>query len=124
MPLPRLRTAGLSQAKATYLRELAKHFASGKIVPRRFASMSDDDIRSVLVEVKGIGNWSVDMFLMFGLNRPDILPIGDFAVRKGMAHFFEKKLPLKDRDLVALAEPWRPYRTVASWYMWRVSESL
>ena len=77
----------------------------------------------MLLVVKGIGAWSVDMFLLFGLNRPDILPTGDLGVRKGMRTYFGLD-ELPDPELMErLASPWRPYRSVASWYMWRVAET-
>ena len=116
----RLRAVGLSVAKASYLRDLATHFAMGRVVPRRFTAMTDDEITAALTAIKGIGPWSVHMFLLFGLNRPDVLPVGDLGVRKGMMrHFRLRSLPAPGR-MQALAAPWQPYRSVASWYMWRL----
>jgi DNA-3-methyladenine glycosylase II len=122
--MTRLRSVGLSQAKASYLLALAEGFRDGQIQPRRFAAMSDGEISAALKQVRGVGQWTADMFLMFGLNRPDVLPVGDFAVRKAMTHFFSLRGRVKEARLVAMAEPWRPYRSVASWYMWRVSETM
>ena len=83
---------------------------------------SDDSVRESLKVVKGIGDWSVDMFLIFALVRPDVLPVGDLGVKKGMAaHFGTRGLPSEDK-MERLAEAWRPYRSLASWYMWRVVE--
>ena len=77
---------------------------------------------AALLPVRGIGPWSVDMFLMFALARPDVLPVGDLGIRKGMQrHFRLRRLPEADR-MVKLATPWRPFRTIASWYMWRLLE--
>jgi len=122
MPAARLRRAGLSVAKATYVRDLAARFASGAVDPRRFRRMSDDDLVELLTAIKGIGRWSVHMFLLFGLNRPDVLPVGDLGVRRGMQlRFGLPELPLP-RDMEELAAPWRPYRSIGSWYMWRVVE--
>jgi DNA-3-methyladenine glycosylase II len=122
MATPRLRGAGLSAAKAAYVRDLAARFASGAVDPRRFRRMSDDDLIELLTSIKGIGRWSVHMFLLFGLNRPDVLPVGDLGVRRGMQlRFGLGELPLP-RDMEELAAPWRPYRSIASWYMWRVVE--
>lgn len=123
VPAAKLRTAGLSRAKATYLLDLAKRFTDGTVQPRHFRDASDDEIADTLLEVKGIGQWSVDMFMMFGLNRPDVLPVGDLGVRKGVRTYFElDELPDAD-EMIELAEPWRPFRSVACWYMWRIAEN-
>jgi DNA-3-methyladenine glycosylase II len=115
----RLRAVGLSRGKASFLHDLAAHFADGRLEPRRFGRAADDELAAMLLAVKGIGPWSVDMFMMFGLCRPDVLPVGDLGIRKGMRlHFGLRALPEAPR-MRALAEPWRPYRSVASWYMWR-----
>jgi len=114
-----LRSVGLSRGKASFLLDLAAKFADGTVDPRRFARMGDAEIGDLLMAVKGIGPWSVDMFLMFGLTRPDVLPVGDLGVRKGMQlHFRLRALPAAAR-MEKLAAPWRPYRSLASWYMWR-----
>lgn len=121
-PVPALRGAGLSAAKASYLHALAARFSDGTVRPRRFRTAADDEIAAMLVGVKGIGRWSVDMFLIFGLNRPDILPVGDLGVRKGMERYFALSgLPGPDA-MRELAAQWQPFRSIASWYMWRVAE--
>lgn len=121
-PMDRLRAAGLSRGKALSLLDLASHFADGRVAPRRFRGATDEEIADMLLPVRGIGPWSVDMFLVFGLNRPDVLPVGDLGVRKGMQLYFgTRALPKPDR-MEKLARPWRPYRSVASWYMYRVVE--
>lgn len=118
-----LRAAGLSGAKAAALKDLARHVAEKKVVPARLHTATDAEIAAMLLPVRGIGPWSVDMFLMFSLARPDVLPIGDLGIRKGMQlHFGLRKLPEAKR-MLQLAAPWRPYRTIASWYMWRLLES-
>ena len=118
-----LRAAGLSGAKTAALKDLARHVVERKVVPAKLAKASDEDIAATLLPVRGIGPWSVDMFLMFALARPDVLPVGDLGIRKGMQrHFNLRKLPEAER-MIALAAPWRPYRTAASWYMWRLLES-
>jgi DNA-3-methyladenine glycosylase II len=112
----------MSGAKAAALKDLARHVAEKKLVPARLPALSDAEVAEMLLPVRGIGPWSVDMFLMFALARPDVLPVGDLGVKKGMQrHFRLRKLPDADR-MTKLAEPWRPYRTVGSWYMWRVLE--
>lgn len=117
-----LRSAGLSRAKASFLHDLARHFDDGRIVPRRLHRASNEEIAAALTQVKGVGPWSVDMFLIFALNRPDVLPVGDLGIRKGMQRYFRKRSLPEAPAMRRMAEPWRPYRSVASWYMWRVAE--
>lgn len=118
-----LRAAGLSGAKTAALKDLAQHVIDKRLVPRRLPLATDDEVAAMLLPIRGIGPWSVDMFLMFALARPDVLPVGDLGIQKGMQrHFRLRTLPTADR-MVARAAPWRPYRTVACWYMWRVLES-
>ena len=117
-----LRAAGMSGAKAAALKDLARHVVEKRLVPARLGGATDEEVAAMLLPVRGIGPWSVDMFLMFALARPDVLPVGDLGVRKGMQrHFRLRKLPEPDR-MRALAAPWRPYRSVGSWYMWRLLE--
>ncbi|WP_199350850.1 DNA-3-methyladenine glycosylase family protein [Haliangium ochraceum] len=118
-----LRSAGLSRAKATALRDLAAKFADGSVRSRQFSRMDADELRATLTQVRGIGPWSVDMFLIFGLMRPDVLPVGDLGVRKGMQRYFELEELPKPAEMQELAAPWAPFRSVASWYMWRVAEN-
>ncbi len=121
-PEATLRSAGLSRAKASFLHDLARHFAEGRIVSRGFHRASNEEIAAALTQVKGVGPWSVDMFLIFALNRPDVLPVGDLGIRKGMQRYFGKRALPEAPAMRRMAEPWRPYRSVASWYMWRVAE--
>ena len=121
-PEDTLRAAGLSGAKAAAIKDLARHVLEKKVVPAKLPKLTDEEVSAMLLPVRGIGPWSVDMFLMFFLARPDVLPVGDLGIRKGMQkHFGLRKLPEAKR-MLALAEPWRPYRTIASWYMWRLLE--
>jgi len=117
--LKKLTSVGLSRQKATYIVDLADKFSDGTIRPRRFARMEDVEISECLIQVKGVGQWTADMFLMFHLGRPDILPVGDLGVRKGMQRHFELVDAPDVETMIELAEPWMPYRTAASWYMWR-----
>jgi DNA-3-methyladenine glycosylase II len=119
-----LRTAGLSQAKALAIKDLAAKTLSG-VVPGRaaLARLDDEAIIERLVAVRGIGRWTVEMFLMFGLGRPDVLPVDDYGVRKGYQRAFRKRQPPKPKELLAWGERWRPYRSVASWYLWRAAEA-
>ncbi len=118
-----LRAAGLSGAKLAALQDLAAKTVAG-IVPTlaRLRRMDDEAIIEHLTQVRGIGRWTVEMLLMFNLGRPDVLPVGDFAVRKGFALVYGWPEMPKPRELTAYGERWRPFRSVASWYMWRVHE--
>lgn len=122
-PDDKLRAAGLSGAKAAAIKDLARHVVEKKLVPSTLPGLTDAEISAALLPVRGIGPWSVDMFLMFTLARPDVLPVGDLGIRKGMQkHFRLRKLP-EAKKMIALAAPWRPYRTIGSWYMWRLLET-
>ena len=114
-----LRSAGLSRQKMTYLRDLAKHFTEGKIPTRRFSRMTDEEIIQSLIPVKGIGRWTAEMFLIFVLNRTDLLPVDDLGVRKGFQKVYGLRTEPKAAKMIQIAEKWRPWRTVGSWYMWR-----
>lgn len=120
--IPTIRNAGLSNQKAGYLKDLANKFSDGTINPRKFRSMSDEEIHDHIIQVKGIGPWTVDMFLMFTLRRPDILPTGDLGIQKGMQRLFSLRTLPTPEKMQTLAEPWKPYRTVACWYVWRLAD--
>lgn len=115
-----LRKAGLSLAKIAASKDLAQKTIEG-IVPTlaEAEKMSDQELVDRLTSVRGIGAWTVEMFLIFRLGRPDVLPIHDYGVQKGFALTYGKKQIPKPRELAQFGERWRPYRTVASWYMWR-----
>ena len=119
----KLREAGLSGAKAAAMKDLAQKTIDG-VVPTLEAAgqLSDEELVERLVSVRGIGAWTVEMFLIFRLGRPDVLPIHDYGVQKGFALTYGKKEIPKPRELAAFGERWRPYRTIASWYMWRAVE--
>ncbi|MGE0399560.1 MAG: DNA-3-methyladenine glycosylase [Kofleriaceae bacterium] len=122
-PDEQLRAVGLSGAKAAAIKDLARHVVEKKLVPSKLTGLTDAEISAALLPVRGIGPWSVDMFLMFTLARPDVLPVGDLGIRKGMQkHFRLRKLP-EAKKMIALAAPWKPYRTIGSWYMWRLLET-
>ena len=120
---PALRKAGLSGAKILAMKDLARKTLAG-VVPtlEQAHEMSDEALVERLVSVRGIGVWSVEMFLIFRLGRPDVLPIHDLGVRKGWSITYGKRRMPKPKELLAFGERWRPYRTVASWYMWRAFE--
>jgi DNA-3-methyladenine glycosylase II len=115
---------GLSRQKRAYVRDLAEHFATDQIPTRKLAAMSDDDVIDALVKVKGIGRWTAEMFLMFTLNRPDVLPVDDLGLQQGAQLLFGLKKTPDKKALTRLAEPWRPYRTIATWYIWRGSAKM
>jgi DNA-3-methyladenine glycosylase II len=118
-----LRKAGLSGAKVLAMKDLARKTIDGTVPTREQAmQMSDDELVRRLVSVRGIGAWTVEMFLIFNLGRPDVLPIHDLGVKKGWCVTYGKKHMPKPKELLAFGEQWRPYRTVASWYMWRAFE--
>jgi len=114
-----LRSVGLSRAKASYLRSLAQHVVDGELELDRLRDLEDDEVTAQLTAVKGLGRWTADMFLIFHLGRPDVLPVGDLGVRRGaqLAYGLDE-LP-GVAQLTALAEPWRPYRSLAALYLWR-----
>jgi 3-methyladenine DNA glycosylase/8-oxoguanine DNA glycosylase len=119
-PVRVLRNAGLSNAKALAMKDLAQKTLDG-VVPTLEAAgaMSDEELVERLISVRGIGAWTVEMFLIFRLGRPDVLPIHDYGVQKGFAITYRKKKIPKPKELLEFGERWRPWRTVASWYMWR-----
>jgi DNA-3-methyladenine glycosylase II len=110
--------AGLSRSKVLFLRDLAERVHSGALVLEELDDLPDAEVGGRLVEVKGIGQWTVDMFLIFHLGRPDVLPVGDLGVRRAaMVEYRLRKLPEPAR-LTRLARPWRPWRSVGTWYLW------
>jgi DNA-3-methyladenine glycosylase II len=123
IPTAKLRKAGLSGAKAASMKDLAKKALAG-VVPTHDEALelSDEELVERLVSVRGIGAWTVEMFLIFRLGRPDVLPIHDLGVKKGWSVAYGKKHMPTPKELLKFGERWRPYRTVASWYMWRAFE--
>jgi DNA-3-methyladenine glycosylase II len=117
-----LRACGLSNAKARYVHDLASHFATGSLKPRRWARMDNEAIIEDLTRVKGIGRWSAEMFLMFHLMRPDCLPVDDLGIRRAMERHFNSGRAIKKEKMRKIGERWAPYRSVASWYLWRSLE--
>ena len=115
----RLKAAGLSERKVEYIVDLAKHFANGTIHPYRWPEMGDEEVIDELVQVRGIGRWTAEMFLMFNLLRPDVFPVADLGLQKAVhLHYYnDERIPI-DR-LREHGEAWRPYRSVATWYLWR-----
>jgi DNA-3-methyladenine glycosylase II len=114
-----LRACGLSERKAEYIRDLARHFVSSRLDPAAWPALDDETLILALVDVKGIGRWTAEMFLMFHELRANVLPVDDIGLQKAVAlHYFDGERPTLEA-LRALGERWQPYRSVATWYLWR-----
>ena len=111
-----LRACGLSDRKTEYIADLAQHFADGRIHARDWPGMSDEEIIAELTDVRGIGRWTAEMFLMFNLLRPDVFPLDDLGLQKGIRVAYRKT---SVKAMKKLGETWRPWRSVATWYLWR-----
>jgi DNA-3-methyladenine glycosylase II len=117
-----LRAAGISGQKASYLLDLAEHTAARRLNFARLPELPDDEVTARLTQVKGIGEWTSHIFLMFSLQRPDILPVGDYGIRAAMQKLYGLDALPKPAEMQEIAQPWRPWCTVASWYLWRSLE--
>ena len=119
-----LRICGLSGRKAEYLRDLAAHFASGALDPKQWKKLDDEALIAALVEVKGIGRWTAEMFLIFHELRADVLPIDDLGLQRAVAlHYFGGR-SVKPAAIRELATAWQPFRSVATWYLWRTLDPV
>jgi DNA-3-methyladenine glycosylase II len=115
-----LRAAvGLSRAKVSFLRSLAEHVIDGELELQRLDELDDEQVTAELVAVKGLGAWSAQMFLMFHLERPDVLPVGDLGIRRAIERAYGLKTLPEAAEIERIAAPWRPYRTLACRYLWR-----
>lgn len=113
-----LRAVGLSSQKIRYMRDLSEKVADGSVPLDKVNELTDEDVILSLTQVKGIGRWTAEMFLMFRLHRPDVLPVDDLGILKAVQRAYGlRKMPKPDR-LTKIGEPWRPYRSVACWYLW------
>ncbi|MFZ1682597.1 MAG: DNA-3-methyladenine glycosylase 2 family protein [Candidatus Zixiibacteriota bacterium] len=112
-----LRGGGLSAAKVVAIRSLAEHVTTKKLQIKKLETMEDHEITERITAVKGMGPWSAQMYLMFVLNRLDVFPMGDLGIRKGMMNLYGKRI--SEKRMLKISEKWRPYRTVASYYLWR-----
>jgi DNA-3-methyladenine glycosylase II len=117
--MPALRRCGLSQRKAEYLTDLAAHFTSGRLDPKRWKGLEDEALIEALVDVKGIGRWTAEMFLIFHELRADVLPVDDIGLQRALAIHFNDGERLPREAMFAVADLWRPWRSVATWYLWR-----
>jgi len=120
MSLKHYRTAGLSRAKIKYIRELALAVKDGEIDLSSLAGFEDEEVITKLVTFSGVGRWTSEMFLIFGLGRPDVLSVNDAGLKRAFRLAYKlQQIPSAD-EMISIGETWRPYRSVASWYLWRV----
>jgi DNA-3-methyladenine glycosylase II len=119
-----LRACGLSERKVEYIADLARRFADGLVHVQRWPEMTDEEIIADLVQVRGIGRWTAEMFLIFNLLRPDVFPLDDLGLQKAirLAYFRSRKVSLK--TMIRLGAGWQPWRSVATWYLWRSLDPL
>jgi DNA-3-methyladenine glycosylase II len=115
----RLAACGLSRRKAEYIADLARHFADGRLHVDRWPAMDDEAIVEELVEVRGIGRWTAEMFLIFNLMRPDVLPLDDLGLQRAICLNYFRGRSVSPRTMRRVAETWAPWRSVATWYLWR-----
>jgi len=119
-----LRACGLSRQKVAYMHSLAEHFLDGGVDADAWPEMDDEAIIKQLTEVKGIGRWTAEMFLIFHLLRPDVMPVADIGIQKAMANHYSKGVRPKPKQMIAIAKKWRPWRSVAVWYLWRSLDAV
>jgi DNA-3-methyladenine glycosylase II len=122
--LEQLRACGLSRQKAAYLLDLAAHFHSGALQPARWRRIGDEQVIAELTQVKGIGRWTAEMFLIFHLLRPDVLPVGDLGLQRAIGLHYNRGNPMSETRMRRVARAWEPWRTVATWYLWRSLEPV
>jgi DNA-3-methyladenine glycosylase II len=119
-----LRACGLSDRKTEYIVDLARRFADGRVHPYRWPEMSDEEVIADLVQVRGIGRWTAEMFLIFSLLRPDVFPLDDLGLQKGIRGAYFRNRRIAPKTMAKLGETWRPWRSVATWYLWRSLDPL
>jgi DNA-3-methyladenine glycosylase II len=119
-----LRSVGLSNRKSEYIKTIAKFFTENKISIKDFEKMSDEEIRKQLITIKGIGHWTIDIFLMFTLNRLDVFPVLDLGIKKGFAKFFELKNMPSEKFMIKKANKWKPFQSIAAHYFWSIADDL
>jgi DNA-3-methyladenine glycosylase II len=124
MPAESVRSCGLSRSKVAYIKDLAAHFDDGRLNPRRWHRMKEEGVIEDLVRVKGIGRWSAEMFLIFHLMRPNVLPVGDLGLQRAMERLYNGGDPITKDDMREIARPWEPWNSVATWYLWRSLDPL
>jgi DNA-3-methyladenine glycosylase II len=115
---PELRAVGLSFQKISYVRDLCRRIQEGSLPLAKLTDLGDEEVIAALVEVKGIGRWTAEMYLMFRLQRPDVLPVGDLGILKAVQKHYRLRKPPTPERLHRIGESWRPYRSIACWYLW------
>lgn len=116
---PTLRICGLSGQKSDYLKDLARRFLAGELDPLRWSELDDDGLIAELIQVKGIGRWTAEMFLIFHLTRPDVLPLADIGLQRALRLHYNQGRPLSLSRMQRIGNTWAPWRSVATWYLWR-----
>lgn len=124
MRLTTLTGAGLSTRKAEYVRDLASHFVSGAVDPAHWPHLDDEAVIDELVQVRGIGRWTAEMFLIFNLLRPDVFPVDDLGLLKALAIHYNDGQPVTKAEAAEMGARWQPWRTLATWYLWRSLDPL
>lgn len=119
-----MRACGLSERKAEYLKDLALHFESGAIDPDRWKNLEDQAVIDELVQVRGVGRWTAEMFLIFNLLRPDVYPVDDIGLLNALGQAYNKGTRVDKDQALELGALWQPWRTVATWYLWRSLEAV
>ena len=119
-----LRSVGLSRQKIAYLRDLTERAVNGSLQPSSLHQMPDDEVVEALTAIKGVGRWTAEMILIFRLLRPDVLPVDDLGIVNAMHRAYKLRKKPDAKRMLKIAEPWRPYRSVASWYLWRSLENV
>ena len=119
-----LRSYGLSSSKVIYLHALANHFLENKKRMKGLQELSDAEVIAELTSIKGIGKWTAEMFLIFSLGRPDVFPVADLGLIKGIQRHYNKGAAMDIPDIIALGERWRPFRSIGTWYMWRALDPV
>ncbi len=114
-----LRACGLSRSKVAYLHDLARHFVEKRLDVRRWEQMTDEELIAELTQVRGIGRWTAEMFLIFYMTRPDVLPVDDIGLQRAMSLHYNHGRPVSKLKMNSIARRWLPWRSVATWYMWR-----
>lgn len=118
------RAIGYSERKAAYVKDLAAHFVSGKLDPRTWRRLDDEALVAALVDVRGVGRWTAEMFLMFHELRPDVFPVDDLGLRKAVTQHYGDGRPMTVEAIEAVGEAWRPWRSAATWYLWRALDPV
>lgn len=122
--LEKLASCGLSKRKAEYLTDLSRHFLDGSVHAKDWSSMHDEDVIAELIQIRGIGRWTAEMFLIFNLLRPNVLPLDDLGLLKGISVNYFSGEPVSRSDAREVAANWEPWRTVGTWYLWRSLDPL